>query len=365
MIFDAFARRLRGSPTWRKEQEHVAQLVVERPQDTIAFAAVLDLELERRGFDHAVHQVRSSLLDLVCGLVHDDATKLAVHLASQPGMAAPAAPDPQHRRSRGAMQIAATRPATEIWELLADPDGLRERDPEFGALLLHELVVRNEPVPPAATWVVDWALGAGHPLALLPPALLPVEIGLPRRLPRSGPATEVPAPGAAVPPPEAPVPLGQLVDGLGDAVPVDDHRIGAAFRDWTGQPHGRVEITGWAAGSGFPTDLPAPHLSPDLKASRVSPAVAVELLFSAAVAGGTGSVGPGGASARLRTWEAVSGIVDRPWPVPIQELADATVDCLWITPHVEDPWFEAAAGHVWLLVQTGDRLVALAATAAG
>jgi len=365
MIFDAFARKLRGSPTWRKEQEHVAQLVVERPQDTIAFAAVLDLELERRGFDPAVHEVRSSLLDLVCGLVHDDATSLAVHLASRPGMADPVAPAPRHRRSRGAMQIAGTRSASEIWELLADPHGLRRSDPEFGALLLHELVVRNEPVPPSATWFAEWARDADHALARLPAALLPVEIGLPRRLLRSGQAVGTSAPGLADQPPEAPVTLGQLVDGLGDPVPVDGHRIGAAFRDWTGDPHGRVEITGWAAGSGFPPGLPAPQLSPDLAAWRLSPAAAVELLFAASMAGATGAAGPGGAHARLRTWEAVSGIVDRPWPMPIQDLADATVDSLWITPERHDPWFGLAAGRVWLIVRTGDRLVVLAATAAG
>jgi hypothetical protein len=139
MDFDAFARGLRGSQDWRKEHARVSRLVSRRPLDAITLAAALDSELERSGFDLAVQAIRRSLLDLVAGVGRGDATQIA----SQPGIAHPGTPAPQLRRSRGAMQIAGTRPAAEIWQLLADTNGLRQTDPEFGLLLLHELAVRG------------------------------------------------------------------------------------------------------------------------------------------------------------------------------------------------------------------------------
>ncbi len=361
MIFDAFARRLRGRHSWRREQEHVAQLVVERPQDTTAFAEVLDLELERRGFDVAVHAVRSSLLDLVGALVHDDATQLAVRLASRPGPPPPGTPDPDPRRGRGAMQVAATRPAAQIWQLLAAPDGLRRSDPEFGTLLLHELVVRGEPAPASARWFVDWSREAGHPLAVLPPELLPVELGLPDRLPRYGAAVgtgPISYPGAT---PAEKVPLGDVVNGLGAALAVDGLRIGATFRDWVEHSNGRVAIGGFAPGTTFPY-LPPPCLTRGLGVERISPAAAVELLFASASTSGAYATGPGGGASRLRTWEAISGIVGQPSATPVRRLADAAERTHWIKASPEDPWFAGIAWDIWLIGATGDRIVVVAAT---
>lgn len=366
MIFDAFVRRLRGSVAWRKEQEHVARLVVERPQDTIAFAGVLDLELERRGFDPAVHAVRSSLLDLVCGLVHDDATQLAVRLASRPAMTPPGTGGRQLHRARGAMQIAGTRPAPEIWELLGDRDGLRHSDPEFGLLLLHEVVVRGEPAPPPARWFVEWAAGTGHPLGQLPPALLPIEDGFPDRLPRYGRAVGAAPADPPAPAPAEPSPLGAIVPGVGQAVKVDTVRIGAPFRHWAHHATGRVQITAFAAaGSGFPPSLPPPRLAAEVRSSTIPAAAGVESLFAAAVARDASSLSPGGAEARRRTWEAVSGIVDRAWPAPLPAVAAAATAARWVEAEPDDPWFGAGAGHLWLLVEAADRLVVVAASETG
>lgn len=361
MIFDAFARRLRGSPSWRREQEHVAQLVVERPQDTVAFAAVLDLELERRGFDVAVHAVRSSLLDLVGALVHDDATHLAVQLASRPGPAPPGTPGQDPRRGQGAMHVAATRPAAQIWQLLAAPDGLRRSDPEFGTLLLHELVVRGEPVPKSARWFVDWSREAGHPLGLLPPELLAVELGLPDRLPRYGAAVGaglISFPGA---PPTERVPLGDVVNGLGAALGVDHRRIGGTFQDWVEHSNGRVAIGAFAPGTTFPY-CPPPCLTRGLGVEKISPAGAVELFFASASASGAYATGPGGGASRLRMWEAISGIVGHPWPTPVHQLAEAAEGTHWIKAAPEDPWFEGVAWDLWLIGATRDRIVVVAAT---
>ena len=361
MIFDAFARRLRGRSSWRREQEHVAQLVVERPQDTLDFAAVLDLELERRGFDAAVHAVRSSLLDLVCSLVHDDATHLAARLAARPAPALPEGPGPSVHRSQGAMQIAATRPAAQIWQLLTGPDGLREHDPEFAAFLLHELVVRDEPVPPSAGWCAQWARDSGHPLAWLPPELLAIEAGLPGwlpRYPRAVGARAIGAPGTII---RERVPLGDIVNGLGAALPVDRDRISATFAEWVSDSNVRLDVRGYAPGTTFPYG-PAPCLTRALPVSRIAPAGALEALFSTAVASGAYSTGPGGSLARLRSWQAVSGVVGSRWPVPIDELAAAAARTHWIKAAPEDPWFEGVAWDVWLIGATSERIVVIAAT---
>lgn len=361
MIFDAFARRLRGRSSWRREQEHVARLVVERPQDTLDFAAVLDLELERRGFDVAVHAMRSSLLDLVCALVHDDATHLAARLAARPGPAFPEGPDPLVRRSQGAMQIAATRPAAQIWQLLTAPDGLRHRDPGFAAFLLHELVVRGEPVPPSAAWCEEWARDNGHPLAWLPAELLPIEAGLPGWLPRYPgvvDARAIDAPGTVV---RERVALGDIVNGLGAAVPVDRGRISATFAEWISDSNGRLDVRGYAPGTTFPYD-PAPCLTRALPVSRIAPADAVEALFSTAIASGAYSSGPGGSLARLRSWQAISGVVGCGWPVPIAELAAAAGRTRWIDAEPTDGWFEGVVWDVWLIGATSERIVVIAAT---
>ena len=361
MIFEAFARRLRGQDSWRREQERVAQLVVERPQDTVAFAGVLDLELERRGYDLAVSAVRSSLLDLVCALVHDDATHLAVHLASQPGFPHPEAPDARYERSRGAMQVAGTRPASQIWQVLNEADGLRWRDPEFGLLLLHELVVRAEPVPTAARWFVEWSIETGHPLAQLPTQLLPIEAGLPTWLPRYGqPAGVRPLPFPD-PPPVVPVALGDVLNGLGAALPVDRARIGVTFGDWIEHSNGRVEITAHAPGTTFPYG-PPPRLHRSLTVAKISAAAAVEVLFSTAEAGGAYASGPGGAHARLRTWQAIAGIVGHDGPLAVERLAAAAEEMRWIRAEPDDPWFENVAWDLWLIGATGARIVVVAAT---
>ncbi len=361
MIFDAFARRLRGRSTWRREQEHVAQLVVERPQDTLAFAAVLDLELERRGFDAAVHGVRSSLLDLVCALVHDDATHLAARLAARPATSLPEGQDPSVHRSHGAMQIAATRPAAQIWQLLTGPDGLREHDPEFALFLLHELVVRGEPVPPSAGWCAQWARDNGHPLAWLPPELLAIEAGLSgwlTRYPGAVGARAIDAPRTVV---RERVPLGDIVNGLGAAVPVDRDRISATFAEWVSDSNGRLDVRGYSPGTTFPYG-PAPCLTRALPVSRIAPAAALEALFSTAIAIGAYSTGPGGSLARLRSWQAVSGVVGSRWPAPIDELAAAAARTRWIKAAPEDPWFERVAWDIWLIGATSDRIVVVAAT---
>jgi Family of unknown function (DUF6183) len=359
---EAFARGLRGSRNWQQERAQVAEAIAERPSRAIDLAAALDADLDAHGFDLAVHAIRGSLLDVVGGLVHHDATRVAVHLASNPGMPKPWAPDPGYRRSRGAMQIAGTRPPAEAWSVLADPSGLRRRDPEFAVLLLHELVVRGAQVPSAAGWIVDWARATAHPLSQLPAQLLAVENGLPGWLPRYGRSAgglswEVPNPT-----PEPPVALGQLLQGVGAVVPVDRDRIGATFRDWVDHSNGRVEIAGYAPGSGFPVDLPEPRLRADCRASAISPAAAIELLFSAAVGSGAYSHGPGGGFSRLRMWEAVSGIVDLAWPSDIHRLAEATETASWIMVEPDPAWFDEVAWDVWLIAEVAGRVVVAAAT---
>jgi Family of unknown function (DUF6183) len=343
----------------------VAEAIAKRPSRAIDLAIDLAVALDAHGFDLALHAMRGSLLDVVGGLVHHDATRIAVHLASKPATPKPWARDPGYQRSRGAMQIAGTRPPAEVWSVLAAPGGLRQHDPEFAVLLLHELVVRGAQVPPAAGWIVDWARATAHPLSPLPATLLAVETGLPGWLPRYGhTASGMTGMSWAVPhlSPERPVPLGQLLEGAGAVVPVDRDRIGATFRDWVDHSNGRVQIAGYAPGSGFPLDLPEPHLRADRRASAISPAAAIERLFSAAVGSGAYAHGPGGGYSRLRMWEAVSGIVDLPWPSDIHRLAEATETAGWIAVEPDPAWFHVVAWDVWLIAGVAGRVVVVAAT---
>jgi hypothetical protein len=116
MNFERLARDLRASTDWREENQRVADLVRQQPRSAIELAAVLDDELTARGFDLAVRNVRSGLLESVARLSHEEATAVAVQLAQHPPMSHPSAHDPGYRRSRGAMLIAGIRSASEIWD---------------------------------------------------------------------------------------------------------------------------------------------------------------------------------------------------------------------------------------------------------
>lgn len=138
--------------------------------------------------------------------------------------------------------------------------------------------------------------------------------------------------------------------------------MAAPFRDWTDHSNGRVEITCYRPGSTYPADLPEPQLRRDRQASAVPPSTGIELLFSSSVASGAYSHGPGGAYSRLRTWEAVSGIVDHDWPSALDELAAAAEGAAWITVQPDDPWFDDVAWDIWMVIAAVDRVVVLAVT---
>lgn len=353
---------LRGSQDWRRESERVAEVLAEQPWDALALAAALEDDLALSGFDLALDSMRRSLVGLLVRLEHDDATAIAVRLASESGTRRAGIAVCQAEQGREAMQIAGTRPAAEIWDILADPEGIRVSDPEFGLLLTHELVVRGEPASPVVESFLEWALETSHPLAWLPSELLAVECGLPPLLPRYGSragSLSVSLPDVAS---QDRVPLGDLIGGLGDVVTVDRTRIGATFREWTEQSNGRIVIAGYRPRADFPPGLLEPRLHRDCRASLTAPSEAVEMLFSTVVASGAYSQGPGGAYSRLRAWEAVSGIVDREWPCAVEELARAASIARWIRVEPDDPWFNRVAWDAWQVVDLADRVVVLAAT---
>lgn len=350
-----FSQSLRGSKDIGEQLRLVDELLSERPRDAIRLVAALDTESKEHGVDPALQAMRRAVLGIVTGLDDGGATAVAVELASKPGPSRPGIRSP-FARSRGAMEIAGTRPPAEIWPLLAEPDGLRQNDPEFGLLLLHELVVRGESVPSAGTWFSGWAAAASHHLAQLPAELLPIENGLSHCLP-----TFTTYGQAMIHPdrhPKDPVPLGQLLPGLGSARAVNRDVIAASFHEWGG----RLQIDAFAPGSDFAIGNQEPRLESDLGASAITAATAIEFFFSVSASGGAYTFGPGGSYSRLRTWETIASIVNVDWPAPLDRLAVAVEDSLWIQVEPRPPWFYDVAWDIWLINVSADRVVVIAAT---
>ena len=123
---------------------------------------MLDRDLDLHGDDLAVSAVRQSLFSIVCRTRSSEATAIAYRLAAAARRPHPHHPqlDPADARGRRAMELSATRPTPEVHALLDGAD-LFDTDPEFGLLLLHELVLRRKGLPRSAARYSDWAVRCG------------------------------------------------------------------------------------------------------------------------------------------------------------------------------------------------------------
>lgn len=321
---------------------------------------VLDAELRTNGFDHAVHSLRQGVIDHVVGLSSDDATRVAIDLVLMPSPPTPARrPDPL-ALARRAMQLARTRPADELLAAIRPGSPVRARRPELGLLIVHELVLGGHDAGPD-DWYLAWARSTSHPLAILPPALLDIEQGFGRWRPTYAGQVTAYRRAAAAPVGAERRPLAAVLPGLGASLPVDRERITAPFRDWIERSNGDVVAAAYAPGGGF-SAASGPPLGPDLPSSEIDVADGLNVLFSSAVSGGAYTSGLGGAFSRLVTWEAVAGILGRPWPAAIEGLADEIRRSRWIEMQADGPWFKCVAWDVFLAIELGERIVTVAAT---
>ncbi|MFI7679633.1 DUF6183 family protein [Actinophytocola sp. NPDC049390] len=236
---------------------------------------------------------------------------------------------PPKRVRRTAALLAAGQPARALLAM--------DLPLELGACVVHELVLRGEPVP--AGWRSRLA---GHPLGALPLEPLPGE----RAAPRARTAL-ITAAGV--------VPSATRRTTPGDAT--------AAVTTWLTESNGRAEAAVFTLGAplaaadvGIRTveSLGLECLAGNglaLRAATLSGVV--PLLFGAAANGGAYDHGQGGAYGRLAAWRSVKALAD-----------GVAEGCAWWTFDAANDWFRRREWDLGVLcLRAGGRgLAVLAAT---
>lgn len=243
------------------------------------------------------------------------------------------------------------------------------------ACLAQEMLLRGRPIadtPAGAFWT---ALPADHPLAWLPPALLPCEEGLRAWLPRYGPQGESwgspMAEGIPVPPAPARTWTAHAVEDAGA------RRIPAAVANWAAASNGRFEARVFASHrpltadaitatplSTFGMDCLGGAKAAGITLARIPFANALALLFGAAANGGAYNSGRGGAYGRRDAWQSAAGLVgagDDDTPAQVLALAARAA---WFSFDADSGWFDHVAWDLGLLAlrPDGRTLALLAAT---
>ena len=236
---------------------------------------------------------------------------------------------PPERVRRTAALLAAGQPASVLLSM--------DLPRELGACVVHELVLRGEPVPGA------WrARLAGHPLGALPLAPLPGETAVP---------------GVR---PELITTAGVVPSATRRTTPTD---ATAAVTSWLTESNGRAEAAVFTLSTPLTVEdvgiRTVESLGLDslaggglaLRAATLSGVV--PLLFSAAANGGAYDRGQGGAYGRLAAWQSVKALA-----------GGAVEGCAWWTFEAANDWFRRRAWDLGVLcLRPGGRAVAvLAAT---
>ncbi len=362
MNVGSLVRRARGSKDWRTERARLTEAIRRTPGAALTIARAADDDLNRHGYDLAVSALRHDAFELACQSAAEKATSVAIQLGARPPMQHPNYPRPDYLRLRNALQIAGTRPSAEIKQILDDDESLRRRDPEFGLLLTHELVLRGAEPSPGAVWYSDWAAETDHHLARLPLKLLEIEREMPSGLPQYPGALGASSWPTTMETSDEYVPLGELLRGIGPEVPVHVDEVLTPFQDWLNHSNGRVHVAGYNPGESYSTGLPEPQIHAGRQAIRITAPAALRSLFIAGSGGGAYSPSPGGVMARHYVWTSLTALMDLPAGTPIDQVAKAAADACWIRLATDDDWFDDVAWDVWMIVDDGRRVISIAAT---
>ncbi|MFD8785445.1 DUF6183 family protein [Kitasatospora sp. NPDC059599] len=283
---------------------------------------------------------------------------------------------------RAAAVLAAHQSTADLAVLYAPGRAHDDAPDELRACLVQESALRGAPIaelPEAVAWAESSPSWAGHPLALLPWSLMPLE-GEPRlpRYSRGGAAYGV----RYGLPDGRPLPVGHAAPAPAPAVHrgPDEPALTAAVERWAGRSYGRVESAVFLLGEPL-TGRPAVHpllaalpldclvdvpAAPDrLTVVPGSAAEAWSRLFGAASLGGGRSDGWWyGAYGRLAAWRSLTALVGAPEGTPVPEVAERARGCDWYAFEASGDWFNQDGMDFALLTVTRDRrrLAVLAAT---
>jgi hypothetical protein len=241
---------------------------------------------------------------------------------------------------------------------------------EGAACLLHELVIRRR----AANLICDTLeremRRREHPLAWLPPWLLPLESEIPRYLPHftptgggfTSPHNEgQPLDTAPTAPADVPVVLSS--ETIAESAP-----LFSAVRGWAEESNGLLEGKLFRLDSSLPAlvggewfaDLPADSLAgaltePQWAINRRTPAEAFAQLFAAAHTGGAYGRREWGAYGRLHAWQSFGALAGCAARVDTVSISAEAGRCEWFSFGGTD-WFYQIADDLGLICVRPDRL---------
>lgn len=288
--------------------------------------------------------------------------------------------DDRKRARYAASLLASNRSAQDLTGIFAGGSpGLRGSE-ELRACLIHELVLRGEPVHGLSA-IAGWATSphwAYHPLGWLPLSRSSVEANL--TLPNygvRGSSYAIPFGPAydreTVPPP--PAGNGSIPTASETTTPETAILTSRAVANWAAKSNGRIEARSFAL------DAPAGSLSallPTLKLACLTddkrkPTVSVDscdaarvwrILFAAASTGGAYNHGLYGAYGRLEAWKSMAGLTGSADTDAFADIERRVREHRWFALDTSTPWFDQVAWDIGIAALSPDRqtVTVLAAT---
>ncbi|TXK39818.1 DUF6183 family protein [Nonomuraea sp. C10] len=258
-----------------------------------------------------------------------------------------------------AAQLASAQPVDNLLPLYEE----YEQAPELFACLTQELVLRHPDIGQqgAVRRVTAHLADANHPLAILPPALLPFEdaLDLPSYSLR----------GASYAIPFGPVERSGFPRRPGHQMPAVEllapGLLTAAVENWAEDSNGRIEARAFRLA--MPAELDAELLEGlgltclagegEVTVRAATPSEVMRVLFAAAAIGSAYGSGRGGAYGRLLAWQSMTALAGG---TRVEDAAGRT----WVLFDASTAWFYQVAWDVGIAALDPDRLLVhvLAAT---
>ncbi|MFI9597096.1 DUF6183 family protein [Nonomuraea sp. NPDC052265] len=342
-----------------------------------AFVADLGIALFRAygSADRPIWQYRS-VFDSVFRLLTVAAD--AEHLGHALRLLGAVASDDRKMARYAASLLASSRSATDLARAFAGGQVHAGGLEELRACLVHELVVRGEPIsdlPGIAPWTTapHWRY---HPLGWLPLHRSSIEQspGLPSY---SAHGSSYPLPFGSSDAEAGPAPAGdgRTTSAVETTTPSAAAEIARAVENWAEESNGRIEARTFAlsaAGGSMAEILSV--LSLDClaakgrrsapSASTCAPSRVWQVLFAAASTGGAYNHGLYGAYGRLEAWKSMAGLSGAPQTATFADVEHHVHDHRWFTFSATTKWFEQVAWDIAIAALSPDglSLAVLAAT---
>ncbi|MFE6482911.1 DUF6183 family protein [Streptomyces sp. NPDC057757] len=293
-------------------------------------------------------------------------------------------PDVLAAERRLASLVARNYRPGDIARSVFNPECQSVHSVEFSACVIYELVLLSVELEEFTSIrsYVRALVDAGHPLAVLPMSLLPVESGLRRPLGAADDWTWAVPPTSTTtfdaPELHSTLPMRQRVAGLEVtemSVEESAEVMGSAVQHWCADSNGTIAaqefwISEPVRNEDFPAAfalLPLVAWSGGQASARLypsSPDSVFRVLLSAAVRGSAYGHGLYGAYGRLATWRSFGGLVGTPADASIVSVADMVGRVDWFQMDTASGWFHGIAWDlaVAALRSGGQEIAVLAAT---